>query len=275
MNETQRDRIAEGLRTRLERADSEERFGAEEALRRVTEAPPALPAEHELTPQALAGLIDHTALKPQTTEADVRQLCKEARRYGFASVCINPCYIELAAADVWGTDVKVCTVVGFPLGATLSTVKAAEAQRAVEAGADELDVVLNAGLLKSGRHRAVEADVRTVVEAARAVSKAVLVKVILETALLTDEEKAIACVLADRAGAGFVKTSTGFSTGGATREDVALMRHMVGERLGVKASGGIRSFQEAQAMVEHGATRIGASASVAIVEGTVSSEGTY
>ena len=239
------------------------------------------PGLRDLSPGAIAGLIDHTALKPQTTEADVRRLCREARRYGFATVCVNPCYVGVAAADVQGSDVRVCTVIGFPLGATLAAAKAAEARLAIGAGAREVDMVLNVGLLKSGRYGAVEADVRAVVEAAQATSEEVevLVKVILETALLSDEEKAIACVIAEEAGADFVKTSTGFSTGGATPADVALMRFVVGARMGVKASGGIRSLEEARAMVEHGATRLGASASVAIVDeaggGTVSSAATY
>ena len=242
---------------------------------------PLRPAPGDLPPGAIAGLIDHTALKPQTTEADVRRLCEEARRYGFAAVCVSPCYVGLAAEGVRATSVKACTVVGFPLGATLAAAKAEETRLAIEAGADEVDMVLNGGLLKSGRYGDVEADVRAVVEAARATSKSeeVLVKVILETALLSDEEKAVACVIAEAAGADFVKTSTGFSTGGATTSDVALMRLLVGDRMGVKASGGIRSLEDARAMVAHGATRLGASASVAIVGGaeggTVSPAATY
>ncbi len=229
----------------------------------------------------VARLIDHTALKPETTEAVIRQLCEEARQYCFASVCINPCYVPLAAELLAGTPIAVCTVIGFPLGATLTAVKAAEAEIAVRDGATEVDMVLNIGMLKSGRHDYVEKDIRAVVEAARAsrrgraaASQRALVKVILETALLTDEEKVIACVLVQNAGADFVKTSTGFSRGGATAADVALMRRVVGEAMGVKASGGVRSLEDARTMVAHGATRIGASASVAIVKG-LQGTGTY
>lgn len=218
-------------------------------------------------PDDLARLIDHTALKPETTEADVRQLCDDARTYGFASVCVNPCYVALAAEAVDDTPVAVCTVIGFPLGATLSSVKATEAQDAIRAGADEVDMVLNVGLLKSEQYDRVEQDIRAVVGAVREASPEVLVKVILETALLMDEEKVIACVLAQNAGADFVKTSTGFSSGGATVEDVALMRRVVGAEMGVKASGGVRTAEDARAMVAHGATRIGASGSVAIMQG--------
>ena len=218
----------------------------------------------------LARVIDHTALKPETTEAMVRQLCAEARRYCFASVCVNPCYLPLVVDELTGTDVAVCTVIGFPLGATQTAVKAFEAERAVRDGAGEVDMVLNVGLLKSQRFEAVERDIRAVVEAAqgsrRGAENGALVKVILETALLTDEEKVIACVLAQNAGADFVKTSTGFSKGGATASDVALMRRVVGERMGVKASGGVRTAEDARTMIAHGATRIGASASVAIIK---------
>ena len=225
----------------------------------------------------LARMIDHTALKPETTEEEVRQLCAEARQYCFASVCVNPCYVGLAAEELRGTAVAVCTVIGFPLGATLSGVKAAEAEQTIREGATEVDMVLNVGLLKSRRYDEVERDIRAVVQAARAPrlgGRKALVKVILETALLTDEEKVIACVLAQNAGADFVKTSTGFSKGGATAADVALMRRAVGDRLGVKASGGVRSFEDAQTMIAHGATRIGASASVAIIQG-LAGTGTY
>ncbi len=221
----------------------------------------------------LARLIDHTALKPETTEAQIRELCAEARRYCFASVCINPCYVPLAAEELGGTPIAVCTVIGFPLGATQTPVKASEAELAVRDGAAEVDMVLNVGMLKSGRYEYVEKDIRAVVEAARPMRRAsssarrALVKVILETALLTDEEKVIACVLAQNAGADFVKTSTGFSKAGATPGDVALMRRVVGERMGVKASGGVRSLEDAEQMIAHGATRLGASASVAIIKG--------
>lgn len=222
---------------------------------------------------ALARAIDHTALKPETTEHDIETLCQEAREYCFASVCVNPCYVRLAARLLAGTRVAVCTVIGFPLGASASAVKAMEATQAVHDGATEVDMVISVGMLKSGKHDAVENDIRGVVDAARAASSAlpgperVLVKVILETALLTDEEKVIASVLAKNAGADFVKTSTGFSKGGATAADVALMRRAVGPRMGIKASGGVRSREDAETMIAHGATRIGASASVAIMQG--------
>lgn len=221
----------------------------------------------------IARMIDHTALKPETTEAEIRELCDEARQYCFASVCVNPCYVPLVAGLLRGTPVAVCTVIGFPLGATYTAIKAQEAEQAVRDGATEVDMVLNVGMLKSQRFDYVERDIRAVVEAARRsrhsgdASSRALVKVILETALLNDEEKVIACVLSQNAGADFVKTSTGFSKGGATESDVALMRRVVGDRMGVKASGGVRSFEDAQRMIARGATRIGASASVAIVKG--------
>lgn len=222
----------------------------------------------------LARMIDHTALKPQTTEVQIRQLCEEARKYCFASVCVNPSYVPVAASILNGSDVMVCTVLGFPLGASKSEAKALEGELAIKDGADELDMVLNVGYLKSGRYDDVESDIRAVVDRARTVSrnanKSVTVKVILETALLTDEEKVIACVLTRNAGADFVKTSTGFSTGGATASDVALMRRVVGEGFGVKASGGVRSREDAEEMIAHGATRLGASASVEIIKGLVS-----
>lgn len=245
---------------------------------RVGQPPAAGFSACDLAPP-MARMIDHTALKPETTEADIRKLCDEARRYCFASVCVNPCYVPLAAELLAGTPVAVCTVIGFPLGANDTATKAGEAERAVRAGATEVDMVLNIGLHKSGRYELVEKDIRAVVEAARssrrggAGAQRALVKVILETALLTDEEKVIACVLAQNAGADFVKTSTGFSKAGATTVDVAMMRRVVGERMGVKASGGVRSLEDAEKMVAHGATRIGASASVAIVKGLQGAEG--
>lgn len=224
----------------------------------------------------MARLIDHTALKPETTEAEVRSLCDDALRYCFASVCINPCYVSLAAQVLDQSPVAVCTVIGFPLGATTPEVKARETEQAIRNGAREVDMVVNIGLLKSERYDDVERDIRAVVESARQAGARlsdggrILVKVILETALLTDEEKVIACILSKNAGADFVKTSTGFSTGGATAADVALMRRVVGEKMGVKASGGIRSKEDAETMVKHGASRLGASASVAIVKGLTS-----
>ena len=233
-----------------------------------------------MTPQELARLIDHTALKPDTTEARIRTLCEEARRYGFAAVCVNPCYVPLASELLQGSEVAVCTVVGFPLGANRTAIKAAEAEQAIRDGAAELDMVQNIGLLKSGRLREVLEDIRAVVEVARAARPPagrdrILVKVILETALLTDAEKETACRLALEAGADFVKTSTGFAGGGATVEDVALMRRVVGDRMGVKASGGIRTRAQAEALVAAGANRLGTSAGVALIQDTASDPESY
>jgi deoxyribose-phosphate aldolase len=224
----------------------------------------------------LARMIDHTALKPETTEDQIRQLCEDARKYCFASVCVNPCYVQLAATLLRGSPIAVCTVIGFPLGAARSTTKAREAETAVDDGATELDMVINVGFLKSQRFEAVEADIAAVVEVARRRSRNVQIvtKVILETALLTDVEKVIASVLSKNAGADFVKTSTGFSSGGATAADVALMRRVVGPDMGVKASGGVRSQSDAETMIAHGATRLGASASVEIMKG-LTSTGSY
>lgn len=215
----------------------------------------------------LARMIDHTALKPDTTLDEINTLCEEARRYCFASVCVNPCYVPFVAQWLSGSQVEVCTVIGFPLGATRSEVKAREAELAIGDGATEVDMVLNVGMLKSGQFDFVESDIRAVVRASSKGRRKAITKVILETALLTDEEKVIACVLAQNVGADFVKTSTGFSKGGATASDIALMRRAVGKGMGVKASGGIRSKEDAETMIAHGATRIGASASVAIVKG--------
>ena len=214
----------------------------------------------------LARLIDHTVLKPDTTEHQIRELCAEAREYCFASVCVSPVWVPVAAAELAGATPLVCTVVGFPHGATRTAVKAFETEQAARDGAQEIDMVLAVALLKSERYAEVEADIRAVVEAAGGRT----VKVILETALLTDEEKVIACVLAQNAGADFVKTSTGFASSGASPQDVALMRRVVGESMGVKASGGVRSAEDAYAMVEAGATRLGASAGVAILKGLTS-----
>lgn len=218
----------------------------------------------------LAGMIDHTLLKPDATIAEIEKLCDEARKYGFASVCINPGYVSLSAKLLRGTDVKVCTVIGFPLGATLTAVKAFETEHAIRDGAGEVDMVINVGMLKSGQYDYVENDIFAVVSTAKRYR--VLSKVILETGMLTDEEKVKGCVLAKRAGADFVKTSTGFGKGGATVGDIALMRRVVGSAMGVKASGGVRSREDALAMVAHGADRIGASASVKIVGAEVASE---
>lgn len=208
----------------------------------------------------LAAIIDHTLLKPETTESQIRKLCDEARQWRFASVCVNPRWVKVASEALAGCDVKVCTVIGFPLGANVTAVKVAEARQAISDGADELDMVISIGDLKAGDDEVVESDIRAVREAAGER----IVKVIIEACLLTDEEKERACSLAVHAGADFVKTSTGFSKGGATVHDVALMRRVVGPEVGVKAAGGIRTREDALAMVAAGANRIGASAGVAI-----------
>ncbi|WP_439742082.1 deoxyribose-phosphate aldolase [Bacillus pseudomycoides] len=210
----------------------------------------------------IAKLIDHTVLKPDTKKEDVMKVLEEAKKYNFASVCINPTWVKLAAEELAGYDVDVCTVIGFPLGANTTETKVFETKDVIAKGATEVDMVINVGALKDGDKKFVENDIREVVEAAK--GKA-LVKVIIETCLLTDEEKVRACELSVKAGADFVKTSTGFSTGGATAEDIALMRKTVGENVGVKASGGVRTREDAEKMIEAGASRIGASASVAIV----------
>ncbi|HME09749.1 MAG TPA: deoxyribose-phosphate aldolase [Bryobacteraceae bacterium] len=212
----------------------------------------------------IAAMIDHTLLRPDATRADILAVCREARQFEFASVCTNSFWSPLVSEQLAGSPVKVCAVVGFPLGAGLTEAKVAEADAAIRAGAQEIDMVLNIGALKGGEDRAVEADIRAVVETCHR-AKA-LVKVILETALLTDEEKKRACLLAKSAGADFVKTSTGFGPAGATEHDVALMRQTVGPAMGVKASGGIRTREDAEKMIRAGATRIGASASVKIVQ---------
>lgn len=212
----------------------------------------------------IAKMIDHTLLKADTTKAQIVKLCEEAKQYGFASVCVNPTWVATATELLKGTDVKVCTVIGFPLGASTPETKAFETKNAIENGAEEVDMVINIGALKDGNDDLVERDIRAVVEAAK--GKA-LVKVIIETCLLTEEEKVRACQLAVKAGADYVKTSTGFSTGGATTEDVALMRKTVGKNIGVKASGGVRDIKSAMAMIEAGATRIGTSSGVAIIAG--------
>lgn len=210
----------------------------------------------------LTRMIDHTILKADATKEEVQALCKEAKEYNFASVCINPSNISLAYRLLQGTEVKVCTVIGFPLGANATEVKKFETKVAIEDGATEVDMVINVGKLKEKDYDYVLKDIEAVVEAAK--GKAI-VKVILETCLLNDEEKKIACLLSKKAGADFVKTSTGFSTGGATEEDIRLMRETVGEEMGVKASGGVRTYDDAIKMINAGATRIGASASINIV----------
>src|SRR3977135_1860423 len=211
-----------------------------------------------------ASLIDHTLLKPKATDEDIRKLCEEAARYRFASVCVNPTWVRAAACNLPGTGIPVCTVIGFPLGATLSDVKAYEARRAIFDGAREVDMVINIGALKSGDDCLVEHDIRSVVEAAH--EYGVRAKVIIETALRNDDEKVRACQAAKRAGADFVKTSTGFSKGGATVAGILLMRTTVGADLGVKASGGVKNLDDARKMVEAGATRIGASVGVKIAQ---------
>ena len=212
----------------------------------------------------VAALIDHTLLKPEASRDDIRKLCQEAVRFSFASVVVNPWYVPLAAELARGSPVKVCTVVGFPLGATLPQVKIYETEETIKLGAQEIDMVINVGALKSGQDDVVELDIRGVADASHC--GGAICKVILETALLTIEEKVRACIAAKNAGADYVKTSTGFGPSGATAEDVALMRAVVGSEIGVKAAGGIRTLEDVKKMVSAGATRIGASASVKILE---------
>jgi deoxyribose-phosphate aldolase len=213
--------------------------------------------------QSIAALIDHTLLKPDASRSQIGILCREAVRFGFASVCVNPCYVPLAAELTHGSGVRVCTVVSFPLGAALTSVKMVEAEEAIKLGATEIDMVMNIGALKSGDDLRVQADIRAVVETAHACGA--ICKVILETGLLTGEEKVRAALAAARTGADFVKTSTGFASSGATVQDVAVLRATVGRRMGVKAAGGIGSLEEVRKMLDAGATRIGASASVKIL----------
>ncbi|WNS74349.1 deoxyribose-phosphate aldolase [Bacillus sp. DTU_2020_1000418_1_SI_GHA_SEK_038] len=215
----------------------------------------------------VAKMIDHTLLKADATKEQIVKLCTEAKEYNFASVCVNPGWVKLASELLSGTEVKVCTVIGFPLGASTSETKSFETKNAIENGATEVDMVINIGALKGGDIELVERDIRAVVDAAKG---SALTKVIIETCLLSEEEKIRACELSVKAGADFVKTSTGFSTGGATAEDIALMRKTVGPNIGVKASGGVRSAEDAKKMIEAGATRIGASSGAAIVNGLTS-----
>ncbi|MDJ0389993.1 deoxyribose-phosphate aldolase [Roseomonas sp. E05] len=224
-----------------------------------------------LSPAELAPLIDHTLLKPEATVAEVLRYCEEARRFRFCSVCVNPVHVARVAEALRGSGVKTCSVVGFPLGATTPGDKAAETANAVRNGADEIDMVVNIGALREGRLDAVREDIAAV----RAACAGKVLKVIIETCLLDDDQKRAACRLAAEAGADFVKTSTGFSTGGATVADVALMRGVVGAALGVKASGGIRTLETAQAMIAAGATRIGASSGVALVTQAPAAAGSY
>ncbi len=218
--------------------------------------------EKQWTKKQVASRIDHTILKAPSTRDDVRRLCREAREYGFASVCVNPCFVPLVADELQGASPLTCCVIGFPLGANSSQVKAEETRLAVEQGAEEVDMVINLGAMKAGDYEAVREDIAAVVKA----SGKAEVKVIIETCYLTDEEKIQACELSKEAGADFVKTSTGFGSGGAAAEDVSLMKKTVGKSMRVKASGGIRTRDDAVAMLEAGADRIGASAGIAIVD---------
>ena len=219
----------------------------------------------QLSDLSVARMIDHTLLSPDATPESIKKLCDEATKYNFASVCVNPCYIKLCNGLLQGTNVKVCSVIGFPLGATTTEVKRSEAEQVLKEGAQEIDMVINVGMLKSGNYDYVFNDINQVVLAAK--KYGAVAKVIIETALLTDEEKVKACLIAKSAKADFVKTSTGFSKGGATAGDVALMRYVVGSAVGVKASGGVRTLEDAREMIRSGADRIGASASVKIVSG--------
>ena len=220
----------------------------------------------------IANMIDHTILKAVATKEDVKKLCNEAKEYNFFSVCINPANIEFAKKELEGSSVKVCTVIGFPLGANTSEVEAFETKDAIKKGADEVDMVINIGALKDKDYDYVLNDIKAVVDAA---NKEALVKVIIETCYLTDDEKKIACELSVKAGADFVKTSTGFGTGGSTPEDIKLMREVVGPNIGVKASGGVRNQEDAKAVIKAGCSRIGASASVAITKGEDSKTSGY
>ena len=230
----------------------------------VPSGPGSVAAEPRASASGVAALIDHTMLRPEATRADIVKLCGEARQYGFATVCINPYWVPLAASELAGTAAKVCTVVGFPLGATSTEAKVAEAAAALRAGAREIDMVINVGALRSGDFDTVKLDIQAVARVCH--DAGAIVKVILETALLDDAQKTTACGLAQAAGADFVKTSTGFGPAGATVQDIVLMRHAVGPRMGVKAAGGIRTLDDFRAMVAAGANRVGASASVKIVE---------
>ena len=218
-----------------------------------------------LSREKLAKMIDSTNVKATASRSDIEKLCKDAVHHGFGCVCVNPIYVKLASQLLKGSDVKVCSTVGFPFGATLPEIKALEAIKAVENGAQELDMVINLSTLKSGNYEAVKEDIAAVVDAKR-LDERVIVKVIIETACLTDEEKVVACKLAKDAGADFVKTCTGFFGKGATVEDVRLMRQTVGEAMGVKAAGGIRTYADAVAMIRAGANRIGTSTAVQIIE---------
>ena len=214
--------------------------------------------------EQIAGMIDHTLLSAVSTEQEILRVCEEAKQYGFATVCVNPYWVPVAAKALAGSGVGLTTVIGFPLGASRTEIKAAEAADAIEAGATEIDMVLNVGALKSGDIEAVSKDIEAVVRVCKGKAP---VKVIIETCYLTDEEKRQASLLCKQAGADFVKTSTGFGTGGATVEDIALIRHVVGPEMGIKASGGVRDLDVARKLIQAGATRLGASSSIAIVTG--------
>lgn len=252
---------AEGMcvRTCFDRAGGVVSAGAE----RLTSTVGVIPQD-----LSLAKTIDHTLLKPDATPDQIAQLCFEARKYGFASVCINPAWVKLSAQLLQGSPVKVCTVIGFPLGASAPEVKAFETRNAIEQGATEIDMVINVGALKARDLELVARDIRGVVTEAH--ERGAIVKVIIEAVLLSDEEKTIACLLSKEAGADFVKTSTGFAGGGATVHDVALMRRVVGPEMGVKAAGGVRTYADAESMLKAGASRIGASAGVKIIQGPAS-----
>lgn len=219
-----------------------------------------------ISKQSVAGCIDHTILKPEATEADITRLCREAAEYGFAAVCVNPVYVPLAVEILGGTNVNVCTVIGFPLGVNSTEVKVYEARLAVLQGASEIDMVIRVGAVKEGRLEIARQDIAEVVRGARSIKPDVIVKVIIETCLLTDSEKVTACQLAESAGADFVKTSTGFSSGGALVSDVALMKNSIGSSMRIKASGGIRSAAEAISFIKAGAARIGTSSGIKIIE---------
>jgi len=227
----------------------------------------------EMDNSKIAGLIDHTLLKPDSTASQIVKLCAEAREHEFASVCVNPCWVPLAARELAGSPVKICTVIGFPLGANSTATKQFEAADALRSGAREIDMVINVGALRSGDPALVKADIQAVVEVTH--KAGAIVKVILENALLTDEQKVTACKLAVEAGADFVKTSTGFASGGATVEDVALMRRTVGPDIGVKAAGGVRSLDDLKKMVAAGATRVGTSSGAAIIASAKAAENAH
>lgn len=216
-----------------------------------------------ITKEFVASIIDHTLLKPESTPDEIKKICREAMDNKFASVCINPCYVSLASKELMNSNVNVCTVIGFPLGANTTDTKVFEAQKAVKDGANEVDMVINVGMLKAKENEYVKNDIKSVRDS---VPENVKLKVIIETCLLTDDEKVTACKLAKEAGADFVKTSTGFSKWGAKAEDVKIMRKTVGDKMGVKASGGIHTFEDAVSMIESGATRLGTSASLKIIK---------